>query len=134
MDYPNTAPPLYTWLAQQPRGVVLELPAPEPDSLPGDDPRYAYMSTFHWMPLSNGYSGFYPASYLSRLMVLHSFPSEASLIRLRADGIRYVVVHPAAYPPDVGGELLSRIVVSPALLQLGVFPDGRSTAVVFLLR
>jgi hypothetical protein len=134
VPYPNAAPPLYAWLATQPRGVVLELPAPKPDSLPGDDARYAYLSTFHWMPLANGYSGFYPPSYLSRLTALSDFPSDASLVRLRADGIRYVIVHPGALQPDAGGQLLSRMFDSPALHQLGVFGDGRGTAVAFLLR
>ena len=60
---PERAPPLYAWLAKQPRGVVAEFPMPAPDTLPGIEPRYAYMSTFHWMPIVNGYSGYYPPSY-----------------------------------------------------------------------
>ena len=38
-----------------------EFPIPEPITLPGNEPRYAYMSTFHFMPLLNGYSGYFPA-------------------------------------------------------------------------
>ena len=56
----NATPPVYRMLAQQPRGVVAEFPVPRADALPGDEPEYAYMSTFHWFPLVNGYSGIYP--------------------------------------------------------------------------
>ena len=62
VPYPNTAPPLYAWLAAQPRGVVAELPM-RASGLPGADPAYSYLSTFHWQPIVNGYSGFYPASH-----------------------------------------------------------------------
>jgi len=74
VPYPNVPPPLYAWLAQQPRGVVAEFPMPVPEALPGDEARYAYMSTFHWMPGVNGYSGYYPPSYLTRIDRLREFP------------------------------------------------------------
>ena len=32
---------------------------------PATTRRYSYLSTFHWHPIVNGYSGFYPATYLS---------------------------------------------------------------------
>ena len=35
VPYPNAPPPLYAWLAQQPRGVVAEFPMPMPDSAAG---------------------------------------------------------------------------------------------------
>ena len=133
--YPNAAPPLYAWLAQQPRGVLLELPVPLPESLPGDEARYSYMSTFHWMPLANGYSGFYPPSYLARLAALRHFPDDASIAQLRRDGVRYIVVHPASYGPDVAAEqILSDMSGSTTFRQLGNFMDGRAEAVVFALR
>lgn len=131
--YPNAAPPLYAWLARQPRAVVLELPVPHPDTLPGDEARYSYMSTFHWMPLANGYSGFYPASYLSRLEALRRFPDDIAIARLRADGVRYVIVHAASYSPDTLGQLLSRMAMSPSFRQLGRFNDGRAEASVFTI-
>ena len=133
--YPNAAPPLYAWLAQQPRSVVLELPVPLPDSLPGDEARYSYMSTFHWMPLANGYSGFYPPSYLARLDALRHFPDDASVARLRGDGVRYVIVHPASYDSNVAvDQILSDMSGSETFRQLGHFQDGRAEAVVFALR
>ncbi len=76
VPYPNAPPPLYAWLAQQPRGVVAEFPMPVPEALPGDEARYAYMSTFHWMPAVNGYSGYYPP-------VLHRADRQAPRISRR---------------------------------------------------
>ncbi len=68
VSYPNRAPQLYTWLSRQVPGVVADLPVvSSTQTLPGEDPRYAYLSTFHWLPSINGYSGFYPPSYLSRI-------------------------------------------------------------------
>jgi hypothetical protein len=132
--FPNTPPPLYAWLAQQDRGAVVEFPMPLPDSLPGHEPRYAYMSTFHWMPLLNGYSGYYPPSYLSVLGQLRHFPDEHALAVLRRRNIRYVIVHTSLYAPDRAGELLTRAAGSGSLTQLGHFHDGQGDAVVFALR
>src|SRR5262249_11675681 len=97
VEVPNEPPALYRELARLPRGVVAELPVPVVDQLPGLDPEFTYMSTFHWFPLVNGYSGNYPASYLARLERLRGFPDGTSLLQLRLDGVRYVVVHVAHY-------------------------------------
>ena len=88
--YPNTVPPIYRILAHQPRGIVAEFPAPRADALPGHDAEYAYMSTFHWLPLVNGYSGVYPQSYLARLDRLLAFPDARALAQLRRDNVAYV--------------------------------------------
>ena len=40
---------------------------PRIELLPAHDARYAYMSIFHWKRLVNGYSGYYPPSYLARM-------------------------------------------------------------------
>ena len=133
VPYPNTAPPLYAWLATQPRGVVAEFPMPT-EGLPGPDPEYAYLSTFHWQPTVNGYSGFYPVSYLNRLDAVGDFPDEASLVRLRGDGVRYLIVHLAGYDRDVGDSMLRRLRDDVGLAQLTELSDGRADAVVFGLR
>ena len=134
VPFPNSPPPLYTWFASQPRGVVAEFPMPLPDTLPGHEPRYAYMSTFHWMPLLNGYSGYYPPSYLSMLTGLRHFPDDAAIAVLRQRGARYVVVHTSLYPPGRAGEIVSQAAANPMLTQLGHFSDGEGTGIVFLLR
>lgn len=132
--YPNTAPPLYTWLAGQPRGVVAELPLSPPDLLPGTDPRYAYLSTFHWMPMINGYSGYYPPSYLDRVHRLRHFPEDPTTHILQAAGVRYVIVHMTAYSPDEGAAVLTELGFNFAYTQLGTFADGQGRAVVYSLK
>jgi hypothetical protein len=133
IPFPNSPPPLYAWLATQPRGVVAEFPMPLPDTLPGHEPRYAYMSTFHWMPLLNGYSGYYPPSYLTMLTGLRHFPDGAAIALLRQRGARYVIVHTSLYRPDRAGEIVSELTANPAFTQLGHFSDGEGAGVVFLL-
>ena len=132
--YPNAAPPVYRFLATQPRGIVAEFPVPQPDSLPGHDAEFAYMSTFHWFPLVNGYSGTYPASYLARMDRLRDFPGATSIEQLRRDAVRYVVVHSYHYAPPDWQPLLGKLDASADLIQLGRFEDGNAPAIVYQLR
>ena len=130
VPYANTAPPLYAWLAAQPPGIVAEFPMPRANQLPGDEARYAYMSTFHWKPLVNGYSGYYPPSYLQRLERLEGFPDEAGIRQLRLDRVRYVIVHGTAYDRAEYARLLDGLARS-GLQPLGTFPDRGGSAAVF---
>ena len=103
VSYPRSAL-LYELLAQLPDGNVLELPVPQPDGLPFHDASYLYTSTFHWKTLVNGYSGYYPPSYIRRLRRLATLPSPAALDQIRADNVRWVVVHEQRYrdPAEAG--------------------------------
>jgi hypothetical protein len=92
-DASNSAPPVYRMLARQPAGVVAEFPVPRPSTLPGLDPQYVYCSIFHWFPLVNGYSGMYPQSYITRLERLEKFPNDRAFSQLRADHVRYIILH-----------------------------------------
>jgi hypothetical protein len=133
--FPNTVPPLYRLLATQPKGVVAEFPMPRADNLPGAEPGYAYMSTFHWFPLVNGYSGNYPRSYLARLDRLRDFPDRRSVEQLRRDGVRYVIVHQNGYPaPATLTQVLAGIEASGAFTELGSFPDADAQAWLFRVR
>ena len=132
--YPNAAPPIYRVLAQQPRGVVAEFPAPRADALPGNDAEYSYLSTFHWFPLVNGYSGVYPLSYLARLDRLLDFPGAQSLAQLRRDHVAYVVVHGSSYPEPEFQALRARIQLDGALVEVRSFDDANGRAVLYRLR
>ncbi len=134
IPYPNTPPALYSFLATQPRGVVAEFPVPQASALPGPDPAYAYGSTFHWFPLVNGYSGFYPASYIDRLDRLAGFPDARALAQLRRDNVRYVIVHAAGTPPDAFAARVDAVTSTGAFSELGRFADGQGEAVVFRMR
>ena len=132
--YPNTAPPLYAWLATQPRGVVAEFPMPSESELPYAEPVYTYMSAFHWKPIVNGYSGYVPPSYLARLGEASNFPDDRSIVRLRQDGVRYVIVHPPFYRRQDGERVVNEARARSELRELGRFHDGTGDAVVFQVR
>ena len=130
--YPNR-PPLYEFLARQPDGVVAEFPVPRLEQLPAHDARYAYMSIFHWKRLVNGYSGYYPPSYIRRMERLATFPDAGSLDQLRADGVRYVVVHEGSYirRGEAAGIVLT--LTREGLRPLTRLHDGWAAATIFEL-
>ena len=133
VEYQNRPPSLYAWLAQQPHGVVAHFPMPKASSLPGSDPVYAYMSTFHWKPLVNGYSGYYPRSYLVRLDALERFPAPQTIALLRNSDVRYVVVHANGYPPAEVQHIFQSL-TEAGLEHAGQFDDGSGRATVFTMR
>jgi hypothetical protein len=133
MAYP-VRPPLYEFLAQQPDGVVIEFPVPRLDRLPGHDARYAYMSIYHWKPLANGYSGYYPPSYLKRMERMVTFPDRLSLEQLRADGVRYIVVHEGSYIRPMEAATLIDSLAREGVRPLARLHDGWAAATVFELR
>jgi hypothetical protein len=91
------------------------------------------MSTFHWKPLLNGYSGYYPRSYLRRLDALERFPDARAIGRLRNEGVAYVVVHAGGYsPPDF--QQILQVLTESGLAHLGQFDDGAGRAAVFGMR
>ena len=132
--YPSAPPPLYAWLAKQPSGVVAEFPMPQPNRLPGNDPRFEFMSTFHWMPLINGYSGYYPASYINRLERLSAMPGGTALENLVGAGVRYVIIHVSLYRPGGANEVIEALSRHSRFRELGRFHDGIGEAVVFSAR
>lgn len=134
VPYPNDPPAVYSWLARQPRGVVAELPMPIPEALPGPDPQYMYYSTFHWHPLLNGYSGFYPRSYLNRVRALRRFPDDDAISRLQREGTRYLVVHFGAYPEEDRRPILESLVLRHGLAELARFRTTDDESMVFLVR
>ena len=134
VKYPNSPAPLQAWLARQPRGVVAEMPLAPAHLLPGEDPRYEYLSTFHWQPSINGYSGYYPPSYLERVDRLQAFPAAPATRVLQRSGVRYVVVHLGSYTQSEAASVLSALVLNDAYVHLGSFSDGRAIAEVYMLR
>jgi hypothetical protein len=132
--YPNAPSALERWLREQPAGVVAELPMAVPNALPGPEPRYSYLSSFHWKPLVNGYSGYYPQSYLSRVEVMSGFPDERSLARLRQDGVRYLVVHMEQYRDGHQAVIRETLGGRHGLPELAHFAEGRALTIVWGLR
>lgn len=109
-------------------GAVLELPTvpvvdgrPEPGA-EVKETVYVYLSTAHWRPILNGYSGLFPPTHAEMVREVQSFPGPSSLRFLRSRGVSFVAVH---LDELEGGpwESLARGIRDPALDL--VADDGR---------
>jgi hypothetical protein len=123
MNVTTVAPAAYNALNRLPFGPIAELPMPRPDALPGQDPEYEYLSTFHWRPMLNGYSGFYPESYLQLLETLTSNSTRGAwLDAIESAQAEYIVFHLryASSLTDAGRVLY--IKTSPKWNTLGSYP------------
>jgi hypothetical protein len=85
---PETYADVIKDLGDGPTAAIFEFPS----SLQ-DNPTYMYYSTFHWQYLVNGYSGFFPPSYLAMMNAIQNFPDEPSMHAIKLHGPRYIVVH-----------------------------------------
>jgi hypothetical protein len=124
---PARPPDVARWLAAQPRSVVVEFPLPTSDSLDRiHDGLYMYASTFHWQPMLNGYSGFYPQSYIELIERMRGFPSEDTIVYLKQRQVDLILLHGSYMKPDrlgtVAAALAARHDVQPVAEFLG--PNG----------
>lgn len=124
---------LQSWLAAQRDIVIAELPMPRADRLPGEDPRYQFLSTFHWQKMVNGYSAFVPPRYLGLMERMFQFPAPAALTSLRARDVTHIVIHPEIYDREEPYAMVRRMAASPDFAFVGWFPDSIGTAAVFRL-
>jgi hypothetical protein len=89
---PLSPPPVYDDLVRDrgdsPTAILFEFPT---SAL--DDPAYLYYSTFHWQSLINGYSGFFPPSYVRLVRGIQNFPDQPSMDAIKSHGVRYLVIH-----------------------------------------
>jgi hypothetical protein len=132
-EVPSGPPDVYRMLSSMGAGVVVELPMPTPERLPGYDAVYASWSTTHWHPLVNGYSGYYPAAYFETIERMRTFPDDSSIDRLTSLGVRYIVVHRSFYEPAEYASLLERMLARPQLKSSGRYRDPRGEAQLFEL-
>ena len=131
--YVGATPAIYTAINMWPPGIILEYPTPSKDFIPWLDADYAFWSTTHWRPLINGYSGYYPASYLERAARLERFPSDDTLAELRALGVRYVIIHPWAIDQPRRAQVLQTLALRNDVKHIGSFSDWRASAELFEL-
>jgi hypothetical protein len=132
-DVPTRVPDVYQYLASLDRSAILELPAAEPNEMPGHDPLYMLWSMAHWKPMLNGYSGYWSREYVDRLGAMLAFPNPASLRMLRGLGVRYILVHQYFYAQPAHSALMLRIAKEPALVSLGHYRDWMGQTHVFEL-
>jgi hypothetical protein len=103
-----------------PRSPMLEFPmAPEHDTT------YMYYSTFHWERLVNGYSGFFPPSYIEMYRALDKFPDERSMSAIRERRVRYLTVHGERLRGDRYETLIVELDKRPDLTLISRRPSER---------
>ena len=125
---------VYRWLATQPRSVVAEVPfsrADRLDSIP--DGLYMLNSTWHWQPIVNGYSGFYPKTFIELAEKTESFPDEESIAYLKHRGVDLLVIHGGLLGPKVFGEMTAALIARPDIDAMAQFEEQRGTDMVFRL-
>jgi len=135
LELPRRPPAVADWLAQQPRSVVVEFPLPRADALHTIyDGLYMFASTAHWQPMLNGYSGFYPRSYLELLERTRDFPSDETIAYLRQRQVDLIVLHGRLMKPDAFGDMAAALAARSDLDEVAQFPEPGGDDLVFRLR
>jgi len=129
----NNPPDVYKMISSLGDGVVVELPMPVPEGLPGYDALYASWSAAHWHPLVNGYSGYYPPAYIDTLSYMRTFPDDGSIARLKHLNVRFIIVHRYFYESSQYAALIQRMVARPELKPGGRYGDPVDEAQFFEL-
>lgn len=82
------------WLRERPPSLVAMVPFAETVTEEAHEGTVVAMlqAIEHGQPVVNGYSGFYPPSYLQLIDLMRSFPDQKSLAALWQTGVTYVVV------------------------------------------
>jgi hypothetical protein len=91
-----------------------------------DDPTYMYYSTFHWLHLVNGYSGFFPPSYIFLVNAVQQLPDNQSLHAIKSHGARYLLIHGERLFGSRYDELLAELKRRPELTFIGNSPAERA--------
>lgn len=88
---PGTLPPAYRWLAEHgDGGALLELPL----AAPAAAGRRMLLSTYHWLPIVDGYSAYPPLTRRYLATIVQKLPHEHALQELvDAIDVRWVLVH-----------------------------------------
>jgi hypothetical protein len=135
LELPARPPQYAAWLAAQPRSVVIQVPFATADRLDRiPDGLYMFDSTFHWQPMVNGYSGFYPRSFLELADVMETFPDERSIAALKTRGVEFIVVHGGLLGADRYGEVTAALLARPDTTAVAQFDEPRGSDMVFKLQ
>ena len=132
---PAEPPQVYRWLAAQPRLVVAEVPFARADRLDRIfDGLYMFNSTYHWQPIVNGYSGFFPGSFVLLAEAMVDFPDARSIASLKGHGVDVIVVHGALLGPARYGQVTAALLENPGLEATAQFDEPGGADMVFRLR
>jgi len=128
-EVPTAVPDLYKTIKQMEPSPLIEIPMADLD-LSVD---YMYWSIYHWHPLINGYSGYIPPDYTETRRVMLSFPDARSLQRLRALGVRHIVIHGTYYKVSEYQDMMLRLMRTPGVTKVGRYRDWVGWADIFAL-
>jgi hypothetical protein len=123
----EAVPSTYSWLAEQSPAPILELPMAFTPG--GPQLEYQYLSTYHWHPTPDGYSGFIPPKHGQIVYEMERFPSERSISLLQALHVRYVVLHADRYPPQRWPQMQNVLAQANALTLVQTLDTDRVYAV-----
>lgn len=132
---PAQPPQVHRWLATLPPTVVAEVPFPTADRLDIlHDGVYMFNSTYHWQPLVNGYSGFFPDSFIELIEVMKTFPDTDAIDYLKKRRVDLIVIHGALLGPARYGEITGALMSYPDLEPTAQFEEPGGTDMVFRIR
>jgi hypothetical protein len=135
LTVPDEPAEVYRWLASQPRSVVAEVPLARADSLHAiNDGLYMFNSTWHWQPMVNGYSGFFPATFIELAELTSSFPNDSSIAYLKTRGVDLLIIHGSLMTPEEFGEMTAALLARPDIEAMAQFEERLGPDVVFRLR
>ena len=88
--------------------------------------RYTYYAASHWKPITNGYSGNFPAKYSERLVRLRNLTKdpEAAWQSLKDSGSTHVVVHRNAFANAADADTVEGWLKAHGAKELERFPDN----------
>jgi hypothetical protein len=122
-------PPAYAWFKGRPAKPIAEVPF-----WWGISDRYIFYSTFHWQPLTNGFSGSWPPSYRPLHVAMQTFPNERSIVTLRSYGVWYVVIHEEFYGTEDYRGMIARVEKTSAFSLVKVASDGQFETRIYQLK
>jgi len=98
---PSLPPSFLDNIVKRP-GPLLQLPAMHHKLRTAPSPEWnaqaMYLSTFHWQPLLNGYSSYWPDGFPARMELAEQLPARAALARLvKETGVRMIWVDLRGY-------------------------------------
>jgi hypothetical protein len=135
IEPPLRASSVDTWLAARPRSPLLELPLPPVEApFQISEAEHIYDSIFHWQPLLNGISGFWPKSYFALLDNTRHFPDDDSIAYVKGRGVRYLVARESHFTPEAYAAMRDALAARPDLALAVEFTEPGQEAVVFELR
>jgi hypothetical protein len=134
LTIPRKPPEVYQWLATQPRAVVAEVPFARADALHAIfDGLYMFNSTWHWQPIVNGYSGFFPKTFYELADNTVTFPDDRSIAYLKSRGVDLILIHASLMEREAFGDMTAALLARPDIKAMAQFEEPRGPDVVFRL-